>query len=95
MLALRMSIFPLNSLRGVRSPGGVCAGAVIPNVTTMTEAMATREISRALNTLKFNSDSPQFEWFGRSLEGDERGGAYLIECSPQLPERLCRPSAAW
>jgi hypothetical protein len=58
MFALRMSILPLNSLRGVRSEGVVCAEAVIPSVTTMAEAMTTREISRMLKALKFNLDSP-------------------------------------
>ena len=52
MLALRMSIFPLNSLRGVRSTGVVCAEAVIPNVTTMAAAITTREIPRLLEALQ-------------------------------------------
>jgi hypothetical protein len=58
MFALRMSIFPLNSLRGVRSAGAVCAEAVMPSVKTIAEAMTTREMSRTLQALKFNLDSP-------------------------------------
>ena len=91
MLALRMSIFLLDSLRGVRSPGVVCAGAVTPSVTAMAEAMTTREITRALKTLKFNLVSPLFEWFGRNLGSDKHRGAYLLEHSPELPEELLRP----
>jgi hypothetical protein len=54
MLALRMSIFPSNSLRGVWSWDGFCAWAVMPNVMAITEAMTPREILRVLVALQFN-----------------------------------------
>src|SRR6266853_1434010 len=48
MFALRMSIFPSNALRGLRSRGESCARAVMPNVMAIAEAMAPREILRVL-----------------------------------------------
>jgi hypothetical protein len=63
-LALRMSIFPLNNLRGVRIARGfgvVCATADIPNVMEIADAMTPTNILRMLNTLQFNRYSPLFK----------------------------------
>jgi hypothetical protein len=49
---LRMSIFPLNSLRGVRSADVVCAEAVTPSVMAIAEVMTTRETRRLLEALQ-------------------------------------------
>ena len=58
MFAWLMSIFPSTALRGVRSRGESCASAVMPKVTAIAEARATRGNLRLLEALQFNGDSP-------------------------------------
>ena len=52
MFALRMSILPWNTLRGVRSRGESCANAVRVSVNAIVEATAL-EIAFALKYVEF------------------------------------------